>query len=68
MKPVSGKRLCKALEAKGWSLDRIVSSHFIYVREGSHFTLSVPVHGNRDLKTGIQRALMRQAGLKEADL
>lgn len=26
-------------------------------------TVSVPVHGNRDLKTGTLRSIVRQAGL-----
>jgi predicted RNA binding protein YcfA (HicA-like mRNA interferase family) len=30
--------------------------------------LSVPVHGNRDLKTGLQRSLMKQAGIQEEEL
>jgi predicted RNA binding protein YcfA (HicA-like mRNA interferase family) len=60
--------MCKVLEARGWSLERIEGSHHIYTRPGSPLNLSVPVHGNRDLKPGLQRRLMRQAGLTDADL
>lgn len=67
MKPVSGKRMCKVLVAKGWALNRTRGSHFIYSRAG-HPDIPVPVHGNRDMKPGTQRNIMRQAGLTEADL
>ena len=30
--------------------------------------ISVPVHGNQDLKTGLQAAIMKLAGIKEKDL
>ena len=68
MKPVSGKRMCKALESRGWALHDIDSSHHVYVHPVTRLKLSVPVHGNRDLTTGTQRAIMRQAGLTDADL
>ena len=68
MKPVSGKRLCKVLESQGWILLRINGSHHIYGRPDRPAIIPVPVHGNSDLPTGTQRALMRQAGLTDADL
>ena len=68
MKAVSGKDLCKVLERRGWLLQRISSSHHIYSRPDRSDILSVPVHGNKTLKTGMQRAIMKQAGLTEADL
>ena len=69
MKVVSGKRLCKILEKHGWVLQRTTkSSHFIYTKPGNPATLSVPVHGNKDLKKGLQADLMKQAGLTEDDL
>ena len=68
MKPTSGKQFCKALERNGWILLRINGSHHIYGRPESPVILPVPVHGNRDLPTGTQRALMRLAGLADDDL
>ena len=68
MKPISGKRLCKVLEAHGWTLMRKSSSHFVYDRPGALRSIPVPVHGNRDLPTGTQHKIMKQAGLTEADL
>jgi len=68
VKHVSGKAMCKALERKGWTLDRIRGSHHIYVSPDGTRSLPVPVHGNRTMKPGTQRVLMRQAALTDADL
>jgi len=68
MKHVSGKELCKALERAGWSLVRIKGSHYIYDRPSAPRPIPVPVHGNKTLKTAMQRAIMREAGLADDDL
>lgn len=68
MKTVSGLQFSRALERKGWKLDRVNGSHHIYKALGSFATVSVPIHGNRDLRTGTLRALLRDSGLTEADL
>ena len=68
MKAVSGKDLCKALERKGWRRTRVSGSHHIYHKPGQAMGISVPVHGNQTLKAGIQRGIMRAAGLTDADL
>jgi predicted RNA binding protein YcfA (HicA-like mRNA interferase family) len=68
MRSVSGKEFTKILERHGWSLLRVQRSHHIYGRTGSEVRLSVPVHGNQALKTGLLRHLMKVAGLSENDL
>jgi predicted RNA binding protein YcfA (HicA-like mRNA interferase family) len=68
VKPVSGKRMCRQLEDRGWQLDRINGSHHIYVHPETGDRVTVPVHGNKDLKTGTQRSIMRDAGLTDDDL
>jgi predicted RNA binding protein YcfA (HicA-like mRNA interferase family) len=68
MRSVSGKELAKVLERHGWSLLRVQGSHHIYGKAGSEVRLSVPVHGNQALKTGLLRHLMKTAGLSESDL
>ncbi len=67
MKSISGKYLCKVLESYGWQLIRISGSHYIYTKS-DHPTLSIPVHGNKDLKIGTLKGLMKAAGLQETDL
>lgn len=68
MKPISGKKFAKILESNGWRLLRIQGSHHIFGKAGSDVRLSVPIHKNQNLKIGLQNHLMKQAGLKEADL
>jgi predicted RNA binding protein YcfA (HicA-like mRNA interferase family) len=68
MKAVSGKDFIKILEKRGWTLLRINGSHHIYGKTGSIIRLSVPVHGNQPLKTGLLRHLMKTAEIQETDL
>lgn len=64
MKPISGKEFCKILEKEGWQLKRIHGSHHIYGKTGSIVRISVPVHGNKPLKKGLQRHLVKLAEIK----
>ena len=57
MKSLSGKELAKVLEKYGWSLRRVQGSHHIYGKPGNNVRLSVPVHGNQALKTGLPKHL-----------
>jgi len=68
MKPVSGKRMCRLLEARGWRLARVTGSHHFYRHAATGRRTSVPVHANHDLKPGTQQTIMRVAGLTDADL
>ena len=68
MRPVSGRELARAIERKGWTLLRVHGSHHIYGREDSVVRLSIPVHGDHPLKTGLQHLLMKMAELSEDDL
>ena len=65
MKSVSGKEFAKILERQGWTLLRVQGSHHIYGKTGNDVRLSVPVHGNQALKTGLLRHLMKMAGVSE---
>lgn len=60
--------MCKLVEAKGWSLARVTGSHHIFVREGSNLRITVPIHSDHDLKIGLQRAIMKMAGISEDEL
>jgi predicted RNA binding protein YcfA (HicA-like mRNA interferase family) len=51
MKSASGRVLTKALERNGWLLLRVHGSHHIYGKDSNPIRLSVPVHGDRQLKT-----------------
>jgi predicted RNA binding protein YcfA (HicA-like mRNA interferase family) len=58
---VTGKEFLRRLKAEGWKLDRVHGSHHIMVK--GERTLSVPVHGSKDLPKGLLRRLMKEAGL-----
>lgn len=68
MKAISGRELCRLLEARGWVRKRITSSHHIYGKPDNPARISVPVHGNATLKVGLQRHLMKIAGIDESEL
>jgi predicted RNA binding protein YcfA (HicA-like mRNA interferase family) len=63
VKALSGKEFARMLESHGWSLQRINGSHHIYAKAGSLVRISIPTHGNESLKIGLQRHLMKLAGL-----
>jgi len=48
---MTGKELLFLLKKNGWELDRIRGFHHIMIKGVE--TLSVPVHGNRDVPTGL---------------
>lgn len=68
MKSVTGRRMAKLAESKGWKCARVSGSHHIYTMEGCQERLVIPIHGNRDLKMGLQRALMKIVPLTEVEL
>jgi predicted RNA binding protein YcfA (HicA-like mRNA interferase family) len=60
---VSGRRTLRALLRAGFVVDRIVGSHHVLVYPADPTrTVTVPVHGNRDLKPGTLRGVIRRAG------
>jgi predicted RNA binding protein YcfA (HicA-like mRNA interferase family) len=61
---MTGKQLKKLMEQNGWRLDRISGSHHIMVREGKR-SIPVQVHGSGDLPKGLERAILKQAEIKE---
>lgn len=61
-KNMSGKDFVKKLIKSGWVLDRVKGSHHIMRKDG--VCVSVPVHGNEDLKPGMLNFLEKKAGYK----
>jgi predicted RNA binding protein YcfA (HicA-like mRNA interferase family) len=68
LKALSGKDFCRLLERKGWQLKRIHGSHHIFIRPGAPLRISVPVHGAKTLKPGLQRHLMKLANILDEEL
>jgi predicted RNA binding protein YcfA (HicA-like mRNA interferase family) len=60
---VHGRRVVRALMRAGFATDRVVGSHHVMVFPGvATRTVTVPVHGGRDLKPGTLRSILKQAG------
>jgi len=59
---MNGKEMVKSLKKLGWILDRIEGSHHIMFKDG--VSVSVPVHGAKDLKPGTFDSIKKKAGLK----
>jgi predicted RNA binding protein YcfA (HicA-like mRNA interferase family) len=55
--------MCRLIEINGWILRRINGSHHIYSKPGERKTISVPVHGRKNLKPGLALRIARDAGL-----
>lgn len=68
MKSISGKKLCKLVERKGWVLKRINGSHHVYKKDGHGELLVIPVHRNTDLKPGLLRSILKIADIPESEL
>jgi predicted RNA binding protein YcfA (HicA-like mRNA interferase family) len=68
VKSVSGKQFARILESRGWNLARVNSSHHVYMKPGNPARISLPIHGNEDLKQGLLRHFMKVADINESDL
>ncbi len=60
---MNAKELIKKLEQAGFTFDRANGSHRIYKKEGPK-PITVPYHGNKDLKIGTANKILKDAGLK----
>ena len=68
MRTIVGREFTRMIERRGWQLLRISGSHHIYGKSGSIVRLSVPIHGNRPLKTGLLRHLTKLAEIPDDEL
>ena len=66
MKSISPKEVRTNIRKKGWKLVRIKGSHHRYQKD--NMSISIPIHGNQDLKIGLLKSVMKQANLTESDL
>jgi predicted RNA binding protein YcfA (HicA-like mRNA interferase family) len=68
MRAIAGREFARMIERRGWQLLRISGSHHIYGKSDSIVRLSVPIHGNRSLKTGLLRHLAKLADISDDEL
>jgi predicted RNA binding protein YcfA (HicA-like mRNA interferase family) len=65
---MAGREFARLVERLGWQLLRISGSHHIYGKPGRVVRLSIPIHGNRPLKTGLLRHLAKLAEISDEEL
>jgi predicted RNA binding protein YcfA (HicA-like mRNA interferase family) len=68
LKQVSGKDFAKLLSQKGWELKKIHGSHHVYTKAGRKERISLPIHGNKPLKIGLLKHLMKIADIAEEEI
>lgn len=68
MRAIAGREFARMIERRGWQLLRISGSHHIYGKPGSIVRLSVPIHGNRPLKSGLLHHLAKLAEIPDDEL
>jgi predicted RNA binding protein YcfA (HicA-like mRNA interferase family) len=57
--------MVRFLQRQGFRLVRVRGSHHYFERGGTHTT--VPVHGNRNLKIGTLRSILRDIEISAAE-
>lgn len=64
---VKPRQLIKILEMKGFEQRRVTGSHHIFKHPLKGQIIPVPIHGNKELKRGTVRSILKQAeiGLDE---
>ncbi len=56
--PISGKEMLRLFLAKGWKKLRQSGSHVFLAKGEKRET--IPVHGNKDLKKGLEKKLLKR--------
>jgi predicted RNA binding protein YcfA (HicA-like mRNA interferase family) len=61
---LSPKYLIKLLEQNGFIFKRSKGSHHLYYNSQTNITVTVPVHGNKDMPKGTFMAILKQARIE----
>lgn len=61
---LSPNYLIKQLQMNGFYFKRASGSHHVYFNPVTHVTVTVPLHGNKDLKKGTFLSILKQAGIE----
>ncbi|NSW82031.1 MAG: type II toxin-antitoxin system HicA family toxin [Syntrophothermus sp.] len=64
---LKAREVIAALQKLGFEVDHVTGSHYI-LRHPDGRRAVVPYHGNRDIKQGVLRSILSQAGLTVDEL
>jgi predicted RNA binding protein YcfA (HicA-like mRNA interferase family) len=68
VKPISAKDFARLLRQHGWEQARVKGSHHVYTKRGNPARISLPIHANQSVKTGLLKHLMALADIDETEL
>ena len=60
---IKASEVVKAFQKDGWRISHREGSHVILKKDGVPANLSIPVHGNKDIKRGLLRKQIAKSGL-----
>jgi len=60
--PINSNRLIKILEKEGFKVIRQRGSHVILINQ-EKTRIVIPIHPGKDIKPGLRRAILREAGI-----
>jgi predicted RNA binding protein YcfA (HicA-like mRNA interferase family) len=62
IQPINPNKLVKILEKEGFKVIRQKGSHIIMINK-ERTRIVIPMHPGKDLKPGLTRAILREAGI-----
>jgi len=65
LRVLSGREVCRILEAEGFSEVRRRGSHVVMQKRVGNTTTTVPVPDHSELKAGTLSSIIRQSGLSK---
>ena len=63
LRVLSGRDVCRILEAQGFSVIRQRGSHIVMQKRSGDTTTTVPVPDHAELKVGTLTSIIRQSGV-----
>jgi len=66
IRPLSSHKLIKILQKAGFKIIRQKGSHVIMMND-KNIRIVIPVHPGKDVKPGLIRAIIKEAGLSRQD-
>lgn len=61
--PLTGKELTKLAINNGWEEVWVRGSHHHFKKDGVPYIVTIPIHGNKVLKIGLEKKLLRDLNL-----
>lgn len=62
--PLTGKEMMKLAIKAGWVEVRQNGSHHHFKHKDFPYLVTIPVHGNQDLRKGLEKKILKDLGLE----